>query len=221
MKLNLYSIAYPVTALGPGRRVALWVAGCPLRCKGCITPHLLSDDSGKPIDVDRLAQRLLQLPVALDGLTLTGGEPFAQAGALALLLDLVKAERPKWSVLTFSGFTLGQWQRADAAHQHLLSHIDILVDGPYVAGQPGRHPLTASASQQVHLLTPRAETMKQELDALQVNAANLGINPEGEDCLIGIVDPAARRRLHHGLYLSPVDIKENTRSGSLKHVDVY
>jgi anaerobic ribonucleoside-triphosphate reductase activating protein len=201
-ELRLYNLAYPVTALGPGRRVALWVAGCPLRCKGCITPHLLSADAGKSIAVARLARHLLQLPASLDGITLTGGEPSAQAAALSALLDLVEAERPHWNILTFSGLTLRQWQRGDESQRRLLRQIDVLVDGPYVAGRPGRHPLTASANQRLHLLTPRAQLLKHALDSLPANAANLGINPHGEDCLIGIVQPSARRRLHRGLRLT-------------------
>jgi len=221
MELKLYSLAYPVTALGPGHRVAMWVAGCPLRCKGCITPHLLSSDAGKSIAVPRLAQRLLQLPVPLDGVTLTGGEPFAQAEALGSLLGLLKAERPQWNVLTFSGFTLRQWQRGDAAQRQLLQQIDVLVDGPYLAGQPGRHPLTASANQQLHLLTPRAQTLEPALDALPANTANLGLNPQGEDCLIGIVDSPSRRRLHHGLRLTTPSLEQTTEPGNRHHVEFY
>ena len=221
MELNLHSLAYPVTALGPGRRVAVWVAGCPLRCKGCITPQLLSSDAGKGIAVSRLAQRLLQLPMPLDGVTLTGGEPFAQAEALAALLGLVKAKRPQWNVLTFSGFTLRQWQRGDILQRQLLQQIDILVDGPYLAGQAGRHPLTASANQQLHLLTPRARALKPELDALPANAANLAVNPRGADCLIGIVDPGARRRLHHGLQLTTSSVEQTTEPGNRHYVELY
>ncbi len=221
MELKLYNLAYPVTALGPGRRVAVWVAGCPLRCKGCITPHLLSSDAGKSIAVPRLAKRLLQLPVPIDGVTLTGGEPFAQAEALVALLCVLKAERPHWNVLTFSGFTLRQWQRGDAAQRQLLQQIDVLVDGPYLAGQPGRHPLTASANQQLHLLTPRAQTLKPALDSLPANSANLGLSPHGEDCLIGIVDPHARRLFHRGLRLTTPDLEQPTESGDRQHVDFY
>ncbi len=214
MMLNLYNLAYPVTALGPGHRVALWVAGCPLRCKGCITPHLLSADAGKLIDVHRLARHLLELPVALDGLTLTGGEPFVQADALVALLAQIKAERPHWNVLTFSGFTLQQWQAGDVAQRQLLQQIDILVDGPYVQGRPGRHPLAASANQGVRLLTSTARALEGDLHALEANSANLGINPAGQDCLIGILDPQARRRYHRGLRLEAADLPHNAAAGS-------
>ena len=82
MDLMLHSLAHPVTALGPGRRVALWVAGCPLRCPGCITPQLLEAGGGRAVAVDRLAERILHLEDDLDGITLSGGEPFAPCSCL-------------------------------------------------------------------------------------------------------------------------------------------
>ena len=219
MELKLYSLAYPVTALGPGRRVALWVAGCPLRCKGCITPQLLSMDAGEAIAVSRLAQHLLQLPLPLDGVTLTGGEPFVQAQALLSLVELLKAERPQWNILTFSGFTLRQWRGGDAEQRRLLKQIDMLVDGPYLAGRPGGHALTASANQRLHLLTSRARALKPELDAMPANTANLALNPHGADCLVGIVDAVARRRIHDGLRLSRP--REHIEAGNRHHVEFY
>lgn len=215
----LHSLAYPVTSLGPGQRIALWVAGCPLRCKGCITSGLLSVDAGKPISIKRLTERLVMLPVAVDGITLTGGEPFAQAAALALLLDTLKDRRPHWNVLTFSGYSLEQMQLGTPAQCRLLALIDILVDGPYVAHRPGRHPLTASANQRVRLLTPRAKALADRVNALPINKANLGLHPEADDWLIGIIDSPARQRLHRALASrSAADVGDSMteRRGALK-----
>jgi len=210
VNLNLHSLAYPVTALGPGRRIALWVAGCPLRCRGCVTPALLDPSAGKLVPVARLVQRILELPAAIDGLTLTGGEPFAQAQALAALIDDVQPRRPEWDILCFSGFTLEHLQRSDAGCQALLKRLDILVDGPYRAEHPGTHPLTASANQRVHLLSARAQRRRRELDALPRHHANLAVNPRGADWLIGILDPAARTTLHRHARLVPVPLLPST-----------
>ncbi len=210
MKLNLYSLAYPVTALGPGRRVALWVAGCPLHCEACITPGLLSADAGKPIDIERVAQRLFALPVVVDGITLTGGEPFAQAQALSALLDAIKGRCPHWNVLTFSGFPIESLRHGTLWQRRLLARIDVLVDGPYAARQPGHHPLLASANQRMHLLTRRARELEEDFVASPRNAANLGLNPDTDGWLIGILDSASRRRLHDSIGLRPVFAPVNT-----------
>ena len=54
MKIVAHSLAYPVTSLGPGRRVVLWVAGCSRRCPGCISPELLTSDAGQEVAVERV-----------------------------------------------------------------------------------------------------------------------------------------------------------------------
>lgn len=212
MNLNLHSLAYPVTALGPGRRLALWVAGCPLRCRGCITPSLLDPAAGKLVPVARLAQRLLDLPLVIDGLTFTGGEPFAQAEALLSLLDHIQPQCSRWNLLCFSGFTLEHLQRGTAAQQNLLKRLDILVDGPYQAGHPGTHPLTASANQRLHLLSARAQALRGELDTLHSNQANLALNPHGADWLIGILDAPTRAALHQNARLIPVLGRQDGRT---------
>jgi anaerobic ribonucleoside-triphosphate reductase activating protein len=212
--ITLSRIAYPVTALGPGRRIALWVAGCPLRCRGCITPGLLDPAAGKAIPVARLARRLLQLPLPIDGLTLSGGEPFAQAAALGALLAMIKAQRPQWDVLAFSGFTQEHLQRGDQHQQRLLSQLDMLVDGPYQADRASEHPLLASANQRLHLLSERAEQRRDEIAALPRNSANLGLHRDGTDWLIGIIDGAARATLHSRLDARTPAGRSPTRCGT-------
>ena len=104
--LRLHSLAYPVTALGPGRRLAMWVSGCSLNCRGCISPELQSPKSGKDITTERLLDHILSLQESLDGLSLTGGEPFEQASALSVLLEDLRQQRPDWNILAFSGYPL-------------------------------------------------------------------------------------------------------------------
>ncbi|RME67683.1 MAG: 4Fe-4S cluster-binding domain-containing protein, partial [Nitrospirae bacterium] len=38
--LNLADIVECTEAEGPGRRFALWVQGCPIRCQGCWNRHM-------------------------------------------------------------------------------------------------------------------------------------------------------------------------------------
>lgn len=39
-------LLYPITALGPGERIALWVSGCDRKCNKCANPELWDDYSG-------------------------------------------------------------------------------------------------------------------------------------------------------------------------------
>lgn len=197
--LRLHSLAYPVTALGPGRRVAIWVAGCGLRCPGCITPALLDRGSGREIPITRLARHILDLDLGLDGMTLSGGEPFDQAAALTELIESILSARPAWSVMAFSGYRLERLRQRGTDVERLLGFIDVLIDGPYVATRPAKHPLAGSDNQRVQLLTARGRALGSLLDAAPFNQANLGIGPSGRSMLIGVVDSQQRRAYHRSL----------------------
>ncbi|MCA9176677.1 MAG: radical SAM protein [Planctomycetales bacterium] len=139
-------------AEGPGARYAIWVQGCPLRCPGCCNPEMLEFRPAERIEAGALAEEILRV-ADIEGVTLLGGEPFAQAPALGAMAERVR--EAGLSVMAFSGFTLEQLrEREDAAA--LLSHVDLLVDGPYLEGQAVHdRRWIGSANQRVHFLTPR------------------------------------------------------------------
>ena len=75
MKLQLNRVAHPVTVLGPGRRLGLWVQGCHIRCAGCASVDTWDPAGGRPVDTEELAEDLASTIVEnrLTGLTITGG----------------------------------------------------------------------------------------------------------------------------------------------------
>jgi anaerobic ribonucleoside-triphosphate reductase activating protein len=72
----------------------------------------------------------------LRGITLTGGEPFEQAGAMA---DLAREARAAgYDVVGFTGYTFKELiKRAavDPAIRTLLEQIDLLIDGRFIKEQ--------------------------------------------------------------------------------------
>lgn len=154
-RLVLSRVVRRTTVLGPGIRAAVWVHGCPLRCEGCIAPEDLPFDGGRSVAVDVLAADLNALPADVSGLTLSGGEPMAQAVALSRLVRALRAERD-WSVMCYSGFTLGHLSsHGDLAQRELLGLLDILVDGPYIATRHADLLWRGSDNQRLHFLTGR------------------------------------------------------------------
>lgn len=137
-------------AEGPGRRYAIWLQGCPMRCPGCCNPELLSFREDRAVDVETLAARILATDA--EGITLLGGEPFSQAAAAAELAALV---RPR-SVVVFSGFTLEEIEAQGADAAALLANTDLLIDGRYDRGQPDEvRRWIGSTNQRAHFLTDR------------------------------------------------------------------
>jgi anaerobic ribonucleoside-triphosphate reductase activating protein len=89
-------------------------------------------------------------------LVLSGGEPFAQAGALADLCRLVRDTDASALILVYTGYRLDEILRGrDGTWVELLREIDVLVDGPYVQELQCDFPLAGSSNQRVFLLSDR------------------------------------------------------------------
>src|SRR5207248_7243033 len=89
MNLQLAHKISDTEAEGPGRRFALWVQGCTLRCEGCCNPELFSSRGGAATDVAQLAEEIARTP-GIEGISVLGGEPFEQP---APLVELCRAVR--------------------------------------------------------------------------------------------------------------------------------
>jgi anaerobic ribonucleoside-triphosphate reductase activating protein len=154
-------------AEGPGRRFALWVQGCTLRCAGCCNPQLFAASGGSALEVDALAIELQSVLGEVEGITFLGGEPFEQAAAVAALAR--RARAMKLSVMTFTGYRLEEIECAiqsasgsagltleASGARALLESTDLLVDGRYESNQPetGRR-WAGSTNQRFHYLTDR------------------------------------------------------------------
>ena len=133
---------------GPGRRSAVRMQGCPIRCQGCYVPETWDFEAGTDVPVVDVAKALLSEPQ--DGVTILGGEPFAQPEALSWLVSQLRARDPDVHILVYSGFTYEALNRRGPDVQYVLNNIDILIDGPYVLALSGSAgPWTGSGNQRV------------------------------------------------------------------------
>ena len=151
--LRVATIVDSTEAEGPGKRFALWVQGCSIRCPGCCNPEMFDPRTGSETSLDELEARIAKANV--EGVTFLGGEPFEQAAGLGDLARRVKAQG--LTVMVFSGYPLETIRaRVDAAQ--LLDHVDLLVDAPYDRDQPEPPPPVGrrwigSRNQTMHHLT--------------------------------------------------------------------
>lgn len=90
------------------------------------------------------------------GLTLSGGEPFAQAEAMCALAEA--ARQMGYSVVTYTGYTLEELSvrsKSDPSISRLLMAIDLLIDGKYVEAERSLTlPYRGSANQRLWLAHP-------------------------------------------------------------------
>ena len=135
MNIRLADIVPESVVDGKGIRMTVFVQGCEHRCKGCHNQGTWPMDGGEIKDIGFIADLAEKDPL-LDGLTLSGGEPFLQPAPLY--------ELSKWchsrglNVWCYSGFTYEQlleMGKCDENVKNLLGEIDVLVDGPFIEAQ--------------------------------------------------------------------------------------
>ena len=153
--LRVATIVDDTCAEGPGRRWAVWVQGCSIRCAACCNPEMFDERRGQPAAPGELEARISAARArGVEGVTFLGGEPFEQAAGLAELAR--HARSLAMTVMVFSGYTLAQL-RARAGAAELLMLTDLLVDGPYDRTRPEPGPPVGrrwigSANQVMHYL---------------------------------------------------------------------
>jgi anaerobic ribonucleoside-triphosphate reductase activating protein len=155
--IELSKAHWPVTVLGPGRRVGIWVQGCSIHCPGCVSQDTWPRDKSKAIPVrDLVAWCRKASGNALDGVTISGGEPFEQPKALRALLDALAAWRRKdrldFDILCYSGMP---HRKLAKEHGDLLARLDAIIPEPYVNDLPQGNVWRGSRNQPLVALSAR------------------------------------------------------------------
>jgi anaerobic ribonucleoside-triphosphate reductase activating protein len=185
--IRVYRRQAPVMVLGPGRRAVVWVQGCPLGCKGCIVPESWDDGTGESVSVHDLACWVSRQP-AIEGITLTGGEPMEQAGALVGLVDLLRVS-DDFGVVCYTGYTLERLHHMGTkAQKALLERTDLLIDGPYIEHLHSPLLWRGSSNQRLVALTGRYRCWVPEpnSDADKFAGLQLLVDTDGSFSFVGV-----------------------------------
>lgn len=115
---------------GTGIRYTIFTQGCFHHCKGCHNENTHDPTLGYDMDIVALCNQIGENPL-LDGITLSGGEPFLQPDACRAIALYCKAHFD-FTVWAYTGYLFEElMEMADA--KALLQAIDVLVDGKFVA----------------------------------------------------------------------------------------
>lgn len=158
--IRLFGTADDSIVDGPGLRFSVFVQGCSHHCPGCHNPESQPREGGTLATVGGVLDEV-RANKLIEGVTLSGGEPFEQATACAELARALKAEG--YSVWAYTGYLyedlLNVASRCSADEEapdpaglshsgsngsaaaplldpagvrDLLANVDVLVDGPFV-----------------------------------------------------------------------------------------
>jgi anaerobic ribonucleoside-triphosphate reductase activating protein len=149
MRIGLNKLHFPVTSLGPGRRIGIWLQGCTIGCPDCISRDTWPKDENSLIEIDVVLEWCRnQTDNRPEGITISGGEPFEQAVALTALLDGILVWRREaglsLDVLCYSGLPFTRLQRD---FPEILKRLDAIIPEPFVKGRPPHRPWRGSSNQ--------------------------------------------------------------------------
>lgn len=123
MKINIHQLEKCSRLLGPNKRYLIWFQGCDKNCKGCMSQLSRDLKIKNEIEVDAIVEDILKQDV--EGITISGGEPFLQIDGLTELVSKVKSKG--LGVIVYTGYLYD-----DIKHLEVMRDIDILIDGPYI-----------------------------------------------------------------------------------------
>lgn len=139
MEIHVAGIMENSIVDGPGMRAVLFLQGCPHHCKGCHNPETwdINSKTAETLTVQELGDKILSIK-RISKLTISGGEPFMQYHACAILIQYLQEQRaaqnkPPYHIMTYTGYT---WEELDHMDSPdiigFLERIDVLVDGPFI-----------------------------------------------------------------------------------------
>lgn len=132
LSIWLYRLYQNSVVDGPGRRSVIQTAGCSIRCKNCLVPQTWDVQNGERVPISAIVEEVMAHREEHDGVTILGGEPFDQPESVAELVSRLKNHGIH--TVVYSGFTMEQLiHRKLPAIDYILTHIDLLIDGPFIS----------------------------------------------------------------------------------------
>ena len=159
MKILVNKAHYPVSVLGHGKRIGIWLQGCSIHCPSCCSLDTWEFAEDRGIDVAVLVDWCSGVSTrSIDGITISGGEPFDQPEALLALLQALDRWRSedgrRSDILVYTGYSERRVRLNFAEH---LRHIDALVVGPFRENAGGKKIYCGSDNQRIVVCSPLGE----------------------------------------------------------------
>lgn len=150
--LNIHAVLPSSRVNGPGSRMVIFFQGCTRGCPDCFNPDTHPLEIRESLSVEEIFSRFHSAGV--EGITVSGGEPFLQPDGLICLLKIARKVY-NLNTVVYTGFTYEEILGMPALYLS-LPYIDVLIDGAYEDEKKEKSLLArGSTNQRVHFLTDR------------------------------------------------------------------
>ena len=145
--MQIDRLLYPVHSLGPGDRLAICIRVCKKRCFNCANPELQLFNPNSEVSMTVIKEMISKIDKKIDGITITGGEPFCQAKDLFEIITFMLEITD--DILIFTGYS--KKEIYDLNNDYAIKCIEkatVVIYGEYVDELNDNHtPLIASSNQ--------------------------------------------------------------------------
>lgn len=159
MRIGISRLHFPVTTLGPGRRIGIWLQGCSIHCPGCVSRDTwpTAEDSQK-VDIGEVLQWCARFAGGADGVTITGGEPLDQVAPLEEFVQGLKesVDLERLDVLLYSGYCL---EEAKLRSPLVFDLVDASITEPFISSRTTDLVWRGSENQVLTTLTDRGRQL--------------------------------------------------------------
>jgi len=183
MEINVNSYIPVTNVEGFGKRFAIWVQGCSLRCDGCANSHMWNNNNGKSYKIEKILDLIKIYINEIEGITFLGGEPLEQIEAITCISKIV--QQLGLSVIVFTGYEY-RYLKNNIKFQELSNYIDVLIDGRYEKSkQDFSRPWIGSSNQNYYFLSKKynASMLEQYKNKIEIR-----ISPDGKIAITGMGD---------------------------------
>lgn len=156
MKIQLAGIQTDSVVDGPGIRMTVFLQGCMRCCPECHNPETQDPNGGCESTVYQIMKQI-EMTAGIDGITISGGEPFAQAEAAACLAECIVPTG--LNIVLYSGYTFEELillSYSEKEFRRLLETGWLLIDGPYISARRDLNLQYRGSSNQRILDLPRS-----------------------------------------------------------------
>ncbi len=172
--------------LGPGNRYVIWTQGCLKRCRNCINPAGQSLEGGYLVSINSLMEEI-RAQTGINGVTISGGEPFLQFDGLRELVHQIKSAAD-YDVMLYSGYRLQEIidKIGKAQAEEFFADVDIFIDGSYRDELNYGSLYRGSDNQQIYFFTDKYKSFEEEIVHTKNRDIEFDIDKDGQIVMVGI-----------------------------------
>ena len=115
-----------------------------------MSPELKDMGSGITLSTEKICEIIDEIG-DMDGITISGGEPFLQVKELISLVDRL-SEKVNKDILIYTGFTMHELEsRYPYEIDFIKSKVSVIIDGEYIAVMDNGKGLMGSENQKIYV----------------------------------------------------------------------